>query len=286
MSNHSVPGLAGLLICGILAMSRADQAVAQEALDDPSELSSTPDAVSSTFLGRGTSITMGLGASIAPAYEGSKNFKANPLPYLDIKGLFDNRVFLSTTRGLGANLLDLGPFKAGLSVSYGGGRSSSDSSRLKGLSNVNGGPVLSGFMTYELKPVSFELKAGNTFGPNPGTEVSFGTNYAFTPLPRLHVSVGPQITWADSRYDKAYFGVTSAEAARATALGNPMRAYSPGAGIKDIGLSATGMYQVTEHWGLVTHVGLSELVGDAAKNSPLTQRTFQPSFAIGGTYKF
>ena len=249
-------------------------------------ISSTPDAESSSFLGQGTSITLGVGPEIAPAYDGAKKFKVSPFPYLDVRGLFDDRVFLSTTRGLGVNVLDLGPLKAGLSVSYNTGRISSDSPRLRGLSNLNGGPVAAGFITYELEPFSFELKLENTFGPNPGAEASFGMSYALTPIPRLHLSIGPQVTWADRRYDKSNFGVSPSEAALATAEGNPMQAYSPGSGLKGVGFSATGVYQLDERWGLAGHLGLSDLVGSAAKNSPLTQRRFQPSFAFGGLYRF
>jgi hypothetical protein len=120
-------------------------------------ISLTPDAESSSFLGQGTSITLGVGPEVAPAYDGAKKFKVSPFPYLDERGLLDDRVFLSTTRGLGVNVLDLGPLKAGVSVSYNTGRISSDSPRLRGLSNLGGGPVAAGFITYELEPFSFEL---------------------------------------------------------------------------------------------------------------------------------
>jgi outer membrane scaffolding protein for murein synthesis (MipA/OmpV family) len=198
----------------------------------------------------------------------------------------DDRVFISTLSGLGATLLDLGPLRGGVAINYGGGRNSSDSTRLKGLSNVSGGAEIAGFLSYSLKPFAFEIKAQNLFGPNPGTEVSADANVTFLPLAGLRVSVGPQITWADSRYDRAYFGVTADEAARATAEGNPLRAYTPGAGIKDIGLSANVLYQLTDHWGLSAHLGVVDLVGSAPKDSPLTQRQFQPMLGIGATYRF
>jgi outer membrane scaffolding protein for murein synthesis (MipA/OmpV family) len=288
--------VAGVLTLGPLPILLSGPTLAQEAGISPDNGSPlggdtlgatpTPDAKTSTFLGKGTSITLGLGPDIAPAYEGAKNFKVAPFPYIEVKGLFDNRVFLSTTRGLGVNVLEFDNFQAGLSISYGGGRTSSDSPRLKGLSDISGAAVGSAFASYELKPFAVELKAENSFGPNPGTQASLGLSYAFSPAPKLHVSMGPQVTWADSRYDKSYFGVAPSEAARATAAGNPMSAYSPGAGIKDVGMSITGAYQVTRHWGLVAHVGLSDLVGSPARDSPLTQRSFQPSAAIGGTYRF
>lgn len=245
-------------------------------------VSSTPDAEPSEAL----SIIVGAGPDVAPAYEGAKTFKVAPFPLVDIRGLLDDRVFISSLRGIGVNVVDLGPFRAGVAVNYQGGRTSSDSDKLRGLPDLSGGAAVSGFMTYSIKPMAFEIKAQNIFGPNPGTEVTAGANVSFSPLAGLRISAGPAVTWADSRYDKSYFGVTSYEAASATAAGNPLRAYSPGAGIKDVGLSATALYQLTDHWGLAGHVGLTELVGNAVRDSPLTQRNFQPSLAFGLTYKF
>jgi outer membrane scaffolding protein for murein synthesis (MipA/OmpV family) len=46
-----------------------------------------------------------------------------------------------------------------------------------------------------------------------------------------------------------YFGVTAAEAAQASALGNPMTAYVPGSGLGTVGMTATSVYAMTEHWG-------------------------------------
>jgi outer membrane scaffolding protein for murein synthesis (MipA/OmpV family) len=53
-----------------------------------------------------------------------------------------------------------------------------------------------------------------------------------------------------------------------------------------VGLTGTSVYALTEHWGLVTRVGLRELVGSAVKDSPLAERTFGVDFAVGAIYKF
>jgi len=267
-----------------LALSAAHAVAQQPERTDNATLgvSATPDAEPA----EGISAVVGAGPFFHPANEGAKNFKVAPFPLVDIRGLFDDRVFISTLRGIGVNIIDAGPFRAGVAVSYAGGRNSSDSPRLKGLSDVSGGPVASGFMTYSIKPVAFEIKAQNIFGPNPGMTVTAGATASFSPIEGMRLSFGPEVTWADSRYDKTYFGVTPYEASQAAADGNPLRPYSPGSGIKDVGFSATALYRLTDHWGLAAHVGLTELVGSAAKDSPLTQRSFQPSIAFGATYKF
>ncbi|MDR3517342.1 MAG: MipA/OmpV family protein [Azospirillaceae bacterium] len=272
------------LACFTLALLFHAPVMAQEA-PAPSSVTPATEPRASTFLGDGTTLTLGVGTSVGPAYAGAKTYRVRPVPLVDAT-FFDDRVFLSTANGLGANIINLGPFQSGLAITYGGGRSRSDSERLRGLSDVAGGAAVVGFLKYRLRPFSFELKATNNFGPNPGAKLSFASHYSFTPLSRLLVSVGPEVTWADHRYNQAYFGVTSAEATQASAQGNPLRAYSPGSGINDVSLSLSGVYAVTDHWQWMTNVRLSELVGNAAKNSPLTQRQFQPGIMTGVAYKF
>ena len=253
---------------------------------DPEDVAAWTAATSDAERHRDVSVLLGAGAAVVPAYEGAKQFKAAPFPLIDIRGLADDRIFISSLRGIGVNVVDWGDLRAGFAIGYHGGRSSSDSERLRGLSDISGGVAASGFVTYSLKPVVFELKAQNIFGPAPGTEVTAGATWSFSPLAGLRISIGPEATWADRRYDRSYFGVTTDQAAAANAAGNPLSPYSPGAGLKDVGLSTTLLYQITGHWGLAAHAGIGELVGSAARHSPLTERDLQPSAFLGLTYRF
>jgi outer membrane protein len=257
----------------------------QSALDaEAISLSDTPDAEPS--VGGKTSIVVGLAAREAPVYDGSKKNKVSPFPYVDIHGLFHDRVFISDIRGLGVNVVDQGAFRAGMSFNYGGGRKSSDSPRLQGLPDISSAAAVAGFMTYSLKPFAFELKVQRELGSQPGTEVQLGASFGMAPTPRWHVSVGTQLNWHDSKFNQKYFGVTAAEAAQATASGNFLTAYEPKSSLGTFGMTATSVYAMTEHWGLVTRLGFRDLIGSAVKNSPLTERTFGVDFAIGAIYKF
>ena len=256
----------------------------QTALDSEAiSISSTPDAEPSVG---GISAVVGLAAFYSPVYDGAKKSKASPLPYVDVHGLFHDRVYISDIRGIGVNIVNLGPFRAGASINYGRGRTSSDSDRLRGLPDIKSAAAVSGFMTYTLKPFAFEFKVGRELGSTPGTEASLGASLALAPTPRWHLSIGTQLTWADRKFNQKYFGVTATDAARATSEGNSMPAYTAGSGLTNLSMTATSVYALTEHWGLVGRLGLSDLVGSSAKDSPLTQRTFAPSVAIGAIYKF
>jgi outer membrane protein len=257
----------------------------QSALDaEAISLSDTPDAEPS--VGGKTSIVIGAAARVAPVYEGSKTTKVSPFPYIDVHGLFHDRVFISDIRGLGINIVDTGAFRTGVAFNDRGGRTSSDSPRLRGLPDIGSAASVAGFMTYSVKPFAFEFKVQRELGSRPGTEAEFGASFAMAPTPRWHVSVGTQLNWHDRKFNQKYFGVTAAEAAQATAAGNAMTAYVPGSGLGTVGMTATSVYAMTEHWGFVTRLGLRDLIGSPAKDSPLTERTFGADFAIGAIYKF
>lgn len=290
---------ASLLTMGLCSPSMAAEPVEQidevdvvtarqSALDaEAISLSDTPDAEPS--VGGKTSIVIGVGARVAPVYDGSKSTYTIPVPYVDIHGLVYDRLFVSDIRGIGFNVVDLGAFRTGLSLNYDylGGRTSSDAPRLRGLPDISRPGTVGAFMTYAVRPFAFEIKVNREFGSQPGgVEVQLGASVGMAPTPRWHVSFGVQANWGDAQFNQKYFGVTAAEATQASASGNPMPAYTPGSGLDTVGFTSTSIYALTEHWGVGTRLGLRELIGSAARNSPLTERTFGVDFAVGAIYKF
>jgi outer membrane protein len=245
--------------------------------------SETPDAGPRTTHAYGV---LGLVASFAPVYDGSKKTKVGPFPYIDYRGLFDDRVFVSITNGIGLKLLNDEPVKAGVTVNYSGGRTSSDDPHLRGLPDIKGAAQVGGFITYSLRPFAFEAQVGRRLGSKPGTTVQLDGSVSAAPLPQFHVSLSADLTWADSGYQKTFFGVTAAEAVQARSKHNPLTAYTPGSGLTTASLTAAGVYQLSEDWGLIGRISLQDLVGTPARDSPLTQRTFQTVLAFGVLHNF
>lgn len=246
-------------------------------------ISDTPDAEPHVD---GISGVAGLAAMAAPAYDGSKKTKVSPYPYVDIHGFFNDRMYLSSVRGIGVNLLDYDHFRGGFALNYAGGRTSKDDPHLNGLRDISGAAQVGGFLTYSLKPVALEMRIRRRLGSTAGTQVELGASVAAAPLPQLHMSLGAGLSWADASFQKTFFGVTAADAAHATALGNPLTAYTPKAGLTTAGLTAVGVYQMGKHWGLIGRLELQDLIGSQPKHSPLTQRAFQPAVAFGAAYEF
>jgi MipA family protein len=246
-------------------------------------ISDTPDAEPHV---NGISGVAGLGALAGPAYDGSKKTKTSPYPYVDVHGFFNDHLYLSSVRGIGVNLLDLDHFRGGFALNYAGGRTSKDDPHLNGLPDISGAAQVGGFVTYSLKPVAFEARVRRRLGSTAGTQVELGASVGAAPVPRFHLSLGVGVAWADASYQKTFFGVTPAQAAAATALGNPLTPYTPKSGLTTAGVTGAGVYQIGKHWGLIGRLELQDLIGKQAKDSPLTQRTFQPAVAFGAAYTF
>jgi outer membrane scaffolding protein for murein synthesis (MipA/OmpV family) len=187
---------------------------------------------------------------------------------------------------VGVKILNDGPVRAGIGLNYAGGRTSSDDPRLKGLPDISGAAQVGGYIAYAVKPFVLELKVERRLGSTAGTQATLGASFAASPLPQLHLSVSGDVAWADASYQKTFFGITPANAALANAQGNPLPAYTPGSGLLNATLVASGVYQLSPHWGLIARLGVGDVIGNQAKDSPLTQRTFAPNIGFGALYKF
>jgi outer membrane scaffolding protein for murein synthesis (MipA/OmpV family) len=198
----------------------------------------------------------------------------------------DDRLFISDVAGVGVKILNQGLVRAGVSVNYNDGRTSSDDPHLKGLPDIKGAGQVNGYIALALRPFTLEAKVQHRLGSGSGTTATFGASYSIAPLPQLHLSLSGDVTWANASYRKTFFGITPADATAATAQGNPLPAYTPGSGLTDASFTVAGVYQVGRHWGLVGRVGLQDLVGSPAKDSPLTQRTLGASVGFGAMYMF
>ena len=104
--------------------------------------------------------------------------------------------------------------------------------------------------------------------------------YRTRPTNHLSLSVGPGLTWMDSRYASTYYGVSAEQSAN-----TGYAAYKAGAGLNALRLSASADYQLTREWGLSAKLGLTQLQGDAA-GSPTVEKKNQTSYGLFANYRF
>ncbi|WP_114391524.1 MipA/OmpV family protein [Oleisolibacter albus] len=225
---------------------------------------------------------IGIMGMVAPDYEGSDHHDIKPRPYVDItygKYLFFNY------RGLGANLLTEGPLTAGVAVNYHGGRDQDDNRALRGLGDIDPTAVGTIFTAYQIGAVTLSADIqGDLLGEGyDGVTASLSAQYRFSPAKDMMLIAGPSMTWASDNYMQSYFGI---DAKQSTRSGRPV--YKADAGVKDVGVSLIGLYQITGHWGLTCMLGYKRLLGDAA-DSPLVDQdgtADQIYGALGLSYRF
>jgi outer membrane scaffolding protein for murein synthesis (MipA/OmpV family) len=93
----------------------------------------------------------------------------------------------------------------------------------------------------------------------------------------------PRVSLSDSKYHRAYFGVTPGESVR-----TGLAAYRPDGGVHAVGATAGFLTQLTNRWGLYSYAKYDRLVGDAA-SSPIVRTLGSRNQLSGGlalTYTF
>ena len=221
--------------------------------------------------------SVGVGAGVGPVFEGSDDVEIGPVPLVDI--VWRERVFLSTSSGLGVIALDSGGFMAGASVSPGEGRDD-DEDGIRGLGDIDTPVRANLFASYQAGPVAFSVDGGRDFGGSDGTTITVGVGTGIPLSERWTLGADLSATWADEEHMSAFFGVT---ARQSTASG--LAEFDAEAGFKRVDLSLATNYAVTDHWGVTAGVGLGFLLGDAA-DSPVSQSDKPSSAFLGLTYTF
>jgi outer membrane scaffolding protein for murein synthesis (MipA/OmpV family) len=215
---------------------------------------------------------LGLSAQVQPLYDGSKPYRVEGGPVIDIR--YYNEAFISTGEGLGINLLHGDHYRAGLAVGFDLGRKESDyESHLHGLGDIDPAPVVKAFGSWVLAkkfPLVLRVDARKYVG---GADGIAGDVSAYLPLPgsseRFVMFAGPSVTFADHRYMQKEFGVSPAQS---LASGYPI--FEPHAGMSAEGVGFSATWFITKHWLLNIDAAIQRLRGGAAE-SPITQRDTQ-----------
>jgi len=266
-----------LATLGLFAVAAAQPAAAQDiswsiwTLDDITALMPKLD-------GKDWDIRLGAGTVVVPKYEGAKNFKAMPLPLIDVT--WKDRVYLNPVNGAGVYVVDTPEFDLGVGVTYRFGRDQDDSARLKGLGDIDGGLAGRIFAAYWAGPFSVYANATSDFG---GRQSATGEVGALGLMPlseKLALRATAFTTWADDRNMETFYGVTATQSAKS---GLPQ--FNAKGGFKRADAAIALSYRFAPSWSLDLSVGTGYLLGDAA-DSPVTERRWQPLGTAFIAYRF
>ncbi len=221
---------------------------------------------------------LGLGAGIAPEYEGSDDSKFYPLPYLSLN--FENHMSVDwIANTLKANLIPSRTFKLGPIAQYIGERDNVDNNTVDKLEKVDASFMLGGFVGVDVDHFTASIEAMKDVADgNDGSIVRLRAGYRI-PFNRTWIlSINGYTTWADSDYMSAYFGVD-----RTGSLKSGLKEYDADSGFKDFGITVPLRYNASDHWSIMGVAGYKRLIGDAA-DSPIVEDEGDENQFFGGAF--
>lgn len=226
---------------------------------------------------------VGLGAGVAPEFEGSDDYEGVPLIFVNAK--WENNMSVSVMAATGRiNLMPHPVFRAGLAMEYIGERDDVDNAAVDALADVDSSFMVGGFLGFDCNRwnASIELMTDVADG-NDGAIARLRGGYGMPVNQVMNFNIQAFTTWADDDYMESYFTVTSAGS-----LASGLNTYTAESGIKDIGLNLSLHYMPWQYWGIMGLFSYKKLLGDA-EDSPVVDNEGDDGQAVIGamvTYLF
>jgi outer membrane scaffolding protein for murein synthesis (MipA/OmpV family) len=226
---------------------------------------------------------VGIAGAFQPRYDGADRYHFEGGPSIDIR--YSDLYFASTGEGFGANVAQGQNWRISLAVAYDlGRRGQDDDEHLHGLGNINPAPELKLAGDYVISksfPMVLRADIRRSFGGSNGWIGDIG---AYMPLPGSSKTffwfAGPSLTFADSKYMNAWFGIDQQQAAE-----SQYSYYHASAGLKSAGFGVSAIWFFQKHWFAACDFALEQLVGSAA-HSPVTQRSSNGVLDLSINYQF
>lgn len=227
-------------------------------------------------------IRVTLGGQVVPKYPGAEDIRFIPYVDLDFTRGDTPFPFAAPDDSFGIALINRDGFSIGPALALQGSRRNKDVGRVLGKvdTTIEGG----GFVQVMLSE-SFRLRAEGRKGFNghEGFAGNIAADVIFRDGDKYVFSVGPRANLTDGKFQRAYFGVSSAQSVTS---GLPV--YRPRGGLQSVGATAGLSYQFNDRWGFKAYGAYDRLVDDAA-DSPVV-RTLgsrdQFSGGVGLSYTF
>ncbi|AAK22338.1 MipA/OmpV family protein [Caulobacter vibrioides] len=219
---------------------------------------------------------VGIAAVYTPGYQGGDDYRLMPFPVIDVTY---GRFFASGREGVGYTVLDGSAVKVSAGATFVPGYRRRDAP--VGVGRLDGGAGLRVAADMRLGEVLVSMSATKVVsGDVDGALVDASLAYPVRLSERLSLMPSVSATWADSQYNRAYFGISAAQSAA-----SKLPVYRPGGGVKDVSMSLSANYRLNDKVSLGATASLSRLTGDARK-SPIVVEATQPSAVLSVAYRF
>ena len=225
----------------------------------------------------------GLGAGMAPDYEGSEDYTL--VPSLMFKGNYDSGRYFSL---LGTNfMLNLVPsqtFSFGPALNYRMERDDVDNDRVDDMDKIDGAFEAGAFGGFNINNFILRLEMlTDVSDEHDGFLAQVNAGYRWKAMPELTLTPGVFLTYADDDYMDTYFGVNPGNRG-SSGLPN----YSADSGLKDVGINLVAHYTPWDNWGIMGLFSYKTLLNDA-KDSPIVDdegNDKQFMFGLMATYRW
>jgi MipA family protein len=237
-----------------------------------------------------TTYTVGLGAGLAPDYEGSDHYEIVPLWNLRVNNLYNPNTFVQILGPrLRSNFLPSPHWQLGLDGQFIKERDHHvHDSAVSDLKSVDPSLMLGVIGGYDFladprEQLAVQVEARQDVANGNGALVSLRGVYG-TPLSeswRIDTSV--EGTWASEDYMSNYFGIDAADSAR-----SGLSQHNADAGFESVGFGGSLTYNFSERWSLSGLASYTRLLGDAA-DSPIVKDQGDKNQLFGGAlinYRF
>lgn len=249
-----------------------------------------PEARAQSEPPAGNTLLLGLGAGFGAKYSGAKKIEGGVMPAVDYS--MSNGFFASTMRGIGWGGQS-GPLGYSGALGVRGGRDEKDkkgiagggAKELLGMGEIKAIATANFNVSYSLMD-ALELSAGielplsKSRGMKGGSLFRLGASAPVYSDAKNEISLGVSAEAGDKKYMQMFYGV-SAQQAAATQFAQ----YTPKSGFHSIEASVSWKYQIDKKWGVMSSLGATRLLGDAAK-SPIVQRKASPTGMVMLTYLY
>lgn len=226
-------------------------------------------------------VGLGGGVIASPDYRGASTYRVRPIPAIAVR--YGDDFALS---GLEASYTGIraGSWRAGAQARFRFGQEEADNRvALSGLGDVDPSVELGGFVGYGQGPVTLKASFAHDVAGGHGGQVATLSAAYTTQLHRSSAgpvlfSVGPSVTWASAKFNRAYYGVDIRQSA-----GSGLAYYRPGSGLESAGLSMNLIAPLSRRITFIANAGYDRLVAKAA-DSPRVRERGSPSQATIGAF--
>jgi len=206
-------------------------------------------------------VRIGVIGGMAPEFLGSDDFKPSWSPRLKV--VWRDRLFIND-RTAGVNLVRAGMLGMGGFIRYEGGRSE-DNPGLDGMGDIDRTASAGVFLNMRHEGLRFKSSVRqDVLGQGQGllAQVAVETKVPWVE-PWFSLQVGT--TWANAKHLGTFFGVDALQS-----LNAGLRRYDAGSGFRDVSVTLSSGYRLTDQWAVNGQAQYLRLLGEAA-DSPLVE---------------